>query len=279
MKPSLNFRGGERWWWHRPVAGFAARAFGSIRTPRQLRGRDILEAALAALGVALLLKLVVVDFCYVPSLSMAPTLLPGDYVFISRVAYAVGVPERLPLLGVRLPQEVRWWYRFPQRWDIIVLDFPGELSQPESPQYYIKRIVGLPGDTVGFAEDTLFINRTAYWLPGLREKRRRVVVPARGMVIPLSARTLPEWMPVLLREGLHIDVQRGTVYLDGQPSTEYRVRQDYVFVMGDNYRNSSDSRHWGVVPQSAIVGKAVAIYYSVDRNGQLRWSRLGRLLH
>ncbi len=234
-----------------------------------------------AVGIAFVLKVLVVDFCYVPSLSMAPTLLPGDYVFISRIAYAIGLSERLPLLGIRLPHEVRWWYRFPQRWDIIVLDFPGELGQahPEKPQYYIKRVVGLPGDTVGFSGDTLFINRTAYWLSGLREAPQRTIVPARGMLIPLSARTLPEWMPVLVREGVHVEVRHDTVYLDGRPSTEYRIRQDYVFVMGDNYRNSSDSRHWGVVPQSAIVGKAVAIYYSVDTEGRLRWSRLGRLLH
>lgn len=194
MHGESSARVAGRWWqvwrpYHSPrqIVRVVQRAEG----PPGLRGRDILEAAALAVVVALALKMLVVDFCYVPSLSMAPTLLPGDYVIVSKLAYALGFPERMPVLSLRLPREIRWWYRLPERWDVIVLDFPGQLGQsrPEIPQYYVKRVVGLPGDTLRFSGDTLWINRTAYLLPGMRETPRRIIVPAR-MAEPVDARDL-----------------------------------------------------------------------------------------
>lgn len=259
------------------VALFQRRCFPSARTQRPwLRGRDVLEAAGFALVVGLLLKAVVVDFCYVPSASMVPTLLPGDYVVVSRIAYAVGLPEQLPLLALRLPAELRWWYRSPQRWDVVVAEFPDSAGVVS---YYVKRVVGLPGDTLRFAGDTLVINRVAYWLPGMRERPRRIVVPYRGMVIPLSAASVPEWLPILQRDGASVVAAGDSVYIDGRPAEHYVVRHDHVFLMGDNYRASMDSRHWGPVPRRAIVGKAVMVYYSRAEDGRIRWNRIGTLLH
>jgi signal peptidase I len=284
MEARLSFRTGPlRWWrlWSVAVRNGKGAGPALPRPPRRLRGRDLVEALLAAVGVALLLKLFVVEFCRVPSASMMPTLLPGDYVVVSRVAYAVGLPARVPLTSVWLPVELRWWYRLPRRWDIVVLDFPGEAGQlhPPVPEYYIKRVVGLPGDTLRFAGDTLFINRVAYWLPGLQEKPRRSIVPYRGMELQISPQTLSEWLPVLLRDGAQVELRQGDVFINGQRQQRYVFRQNYLFVMGDNYRNSWDSRHWGLVPQSAIIGKAVLLYYSRDTNGHVRWNRIGRLLH
>ncbi len=251
------------------------------RSTAPVRWQDMLWAAVAAVAVALVLKTFVIDFSRVSSASMAPTLLPGDYVLISKVAYAIGLPSRLPLVGLLLPEGLRWWYRMPRRWDVVVLDFPGMPGQvrPDTPQYLLKRVVGLPGDTLRFNGDTLVINHTAYLLPGMQQKPQRLVVPYRGMRVQLSARTLSQWLPLLQREGRRVELRNDTVFLDGIPTTSYTVQQDYFFLMGDNYRTSWDSRHWGVVPQQVIVGKAVVIYYSRADNGRVRWNRIGHFLH
>ncbi len=284
MRGVLSLRLSHRWWssWAGRLSVPESRVvdprFGSARKP--LRWFDLLSAAGTAALVGVLLKVFVVDVSRVPSGSMVPALLPGDYVVVSRVAYGVGLPPRLPLLDVRLPTELRWWYRSPHRWDIVVLDFPGLPGQrhPDTPQYFIKRVVGLPGDTLWFAGDTLVINHTAYWLPGMREQPRRIVVPYRGMVLRLAPQTAEQWLSLLQREGVQVELRGGVVYRDGSPVDSYTVQQDYFFVMGDNYRTSWDSRHWGVVPRSAVIGKAVAIFYSRDENGRIRWARIGRLL-
>ncbi|MCS6966372.1 MAG: signal peptidase I [Candidatus Kapabacteria bacterium] len=285
MRFSINLRIAQRWWhsWQlsRSVVKPRRMVHHDFRSRGRLRGRDLFEAAALALLVGLLLKLLVVDFCRVPSGSMMPTLLPGDHVVVSRAAYAVGLPERLPFISVWLPVELRLWYRFPKRWDVIVIDFPGRPGQarPDTPQYYIKRVVGLPGDTLRFSGDTLIINRVAYWLPGLREPLRNLVVPYRGMTVPLSVASAAEWLPLVLRDGAQAEVRQDGVYINGQPAQSYVVRHDYVFVMGDNYRTSWDSRSWGVVPQGAIVGKAILVYYSRSEDGHTRWNRIGRFLY
>lgn len=285
MPRALHFRLGQRWWM--TCSGRLSVPKPRLLSPRRngprqpLRWIDLLSAAAVAAILGVLLKMFVVDFSRVPSGSMAPTLVPGDYVVVSKIAYAVGLPPRLPLLEVWLPGEMRWWYRMPHRWDIVVVDFPGLPGQqhPDTPQYLIKRVVGLPGDTLWFDGDTLIVNHTAYWLPGLQEPPRRIVVPYRGMRVHLSPETLQEWLPLLYREGFPVELRQGRLCHNGTPIDSYVVQQDHFFVMGDNYRTSWDSRHWGTVPQSAILGKAVAIYYSRDERGRVRWNRIGRLLH
>lgn len=282
MKASVSFRLGEQWQqvWSRSFSVAKLwKAMGRQPAPG-LRSRDVLQAAIVAGIVGLLLKVFVVDFCRVPSASMSPTLIPGDYVVVSKLAYAIGVPPRLPL-GVVLPAEWRWWYRLPQRWDVVVIDFPQVVGAAASDtvQYLIKRVVGLPGDTLRLSGDTLVINGTAYWLPGMQEPSASMVVPFRGMKLPLSAATASRWMPLLQRDGARVEIHSDTVYVNGAPSTTYTVCQDYVFVMGDNYRISWDSRHWGVVPRRAIVGKALLVYYSRAEDGRVRWNRIGHLLH
>jgi signal peptidase I len=224
----------------------------------------------------MLLKGCVVEMYWVPSGSMSPTLLPGDYVMVSKVAYALGLPERLPLPMLHLPWELRWWYRGIQRWDIVVFEFP----QSRELHYYLKRVVGLPGDTLRFSGDTLWIGTQGYLLPGLRESRHRVVVPYRGMVLELTPSVVEHFASVFAEEGVQVECRGDQVLLNSVPARTYTVRQDYYFVMGDNYELSFDSRHWGTVAQRRILGKALCIVYSRDTaTGSVRWTRIGRFLH
>ncbi|HTY58066.1 MAG TPA: signal peptidase I, partial [Bacteroidota bacterium] len=98
-----------------------------------------------------------------------------------------------------------------------------------------------------------------------------------GEVIGLREREAPRWEPLVSRDG-HACARTpgGLILIDGTPRTEYRVEQDYFFVLGDNRDESLDSRSWGFVPLESIVGRAIVVYWSVDPDSGIRWGRVGR---
>lgn len=117
---------------------------------------------------------------------------------------------------------------------------------------------------------------TDYWGP--------IVVPAKGMTIPINDETLTKYGPVIqyYEYNDNVKIADGKLEIDGQPITSYTFKQDYYFMMGDNRHNSEDSRFWGFVPADHIVGKALFIWMSIDPNGgilhKIRWGRLFNLI-
>ena len=103
-------------------------------------------------------------------------------------------------------------------------------------------------------------------------------IPAKGETLHLTMETLPFYRRVIeAYEGNNLEVKDGRIYINGVETTEYTVKMNYYWMMGDNRHNSIDSRYWGFVPEDHIVGKAQFIYYSIDKDhGKIRWNRMFR---
>lgn len=184
------------------------------------------------LALVLVLRSFLAEPFTIPSGSMLPTLQIGDYIVVNKYAYGL----RLPVLGTRIVD-----IGAPARGDILVFRFP---SKPSTS--YIKRVVGLPGDVVGYNEGILLLNGAE--VP-LSQTERQVLV--EGGVELLFRQRLGEHDFTIRR------VEGRTAF---PGDLQWTVPPGHYFVMGDNRDNSYDSRGWGFVPDGLIVGKAVYIW-------------------
>jgi signal peptidase I len=224
---------------------FAAVAVLEARTPEAERGGDgftisrdallrepaIMEWAgsfFPVLIVVLVLRSFIMEPFVIPSGSMIPTLEVGDYILVNKYAYGL----RLPVIGTKVVDIGE-----PQRGEVMVF-FP-----PHKDRYFIKRVVGLPGDLVQYSNKRLIINGE--------------VVPAE--VVGESPPEDP--LMLVVQEQLGVADHLIQVY-PGRRETvrEWRVPEGHYFMMGDNRDRSDDSRGWGFVPEANIVGKAVAVW-------------------
>ncbi len=251
----------------------------SIRSPSAKpvsRGRWLFENV-ASLGLALLIVFMVrssvVEAFKIPSGSMIPTLLIGDHIFVNKFAYGIKIPfsdvvTDHPIYVVKRDG--------PHRGDIIVFIYPKDESY-----YYIKRVVGVPGDKVELRNKVLYINGEV--------APRELINPTESEKI-LKSLDDPKYSPKSidiyhekLGEADHLIMNdRNNFMSENFPSTE--VPPDSLFVMGDNRDFSNDSRYWGFVPMKNVKGKAVVIWFSFwvsFQNGQygFRPDRIGTLLH
>jgi len=185
----------------------------------------------------------------IPSASMLPTLHIGDFILVNKFAYGI----RLPVINTKVLETGE-----PKRGDVLVFRFPQNTRVD-----YIKRVVGLPGDKVGYFNKTIYINGEA-----IEQQVQQKDVNLLGLV-PSRAELRVEQLGDIKHE-LLIDPDRSLV--EGEmvvPSGQY-------FVMGDNRDNSNDSRFWGTVPEQNLVGKAFFIWMSWNWNdGGIVWNRLG----
>ncbi|MBI5969541.1 MAG: signal peptidase I [Deltaproteobacteria bacterium] len=212
-----------------------------IKGKKKNTAREIAEAIVIALALALIIRAFVIQAFKIPSGSMEDTLLIGDQIIISKFAYGIQVPKpaMIEVLGVRVPffetKLYRAWGAL-ERGDVIVFRYPGDRDKD-----YIKRVVGLPGERVELKDRVIYING-AKW----DEKY-----------------------------GVHKGTQFGETAEKNINFGPYTVPDGQVFVMGDNRERSSDSRYWGTLPIYDIKGKAFIIYWSWDSGAS--WLRLRRL--
>ncbi|NNE59752.1 MAG: signal peptidase I [Woeseia sp.] len=190
----------------------------------------------------LLIVLVIRSFVFepfrIPSGSMMPTLLQGDFIFVTKYSYGL----RLPVIETKIVETGE-----PQRGDVAVFRLPSEPSVN-----YIKRVVGLPGDTIEYFNHQLTIN---------------------GELMPLSRGGEPAQFRELLGERSH-DI---LINNPGSRASEgvYVVPEGHYFMMGDNRDNSRDSRYINAIPETHLVGEAVRIWMHMDGLSWPRWERIG----
>jgi signal peptidase I len=201
--------------------------------------------------IVLLLRSFLVEPFRIPSGSMMPTLLNGDFILVNKFAYGL----RLPLLGTKLVE-----INEPARGDVVVFRFPGDPSVD-----YIKRVIGLPGDRVTYYRDRLTINGEPV------AQMNKGSYAGTGVAMSMSGVSLrQETIDGVVHDILE-DPRRYT------REGEYIVPEGEYFVMGDNRDNSNDGRFWGTVPEANLVGKAFLIWMNWDSvDGSITWGRLGQ---
>jgi signal peptidase I len=287
-------------------------------TPERMPGRRALSFArtiLFTILVAFLVKTFVVEAFRIPSGSMENTLLVGDFLVVNKLAYGLKTPRYVPLTNLAIPSLTIPSFGSVRRGDVVVFEYPGRRVEADGPDpvYYIKRCIGIPGDTVAIRSGDVFVGGRmvlppsfgkssfpgeSLWLDaGLGDRSGPVdgnnfgpiVVPRKGDVLVLASGSISRWTKLIEREHHTVEVHpSGAVLIDGVASTTYTVQHDYYFMLGDNRGNSLDSRFWGFVPEQNIVGEALMIYWSWDpedpgsglkeRVSKIRWSRVGTLI-
>jgi signal peptidase I len=188
----------------------------------------------------------------IPSSSMMPTLLIGDFILVNKFAYGV----RLPVLHTKVIPNGS-----PRRGDVAVFRFPENPSED-----YIKRVIGVPGDQVVYRAKRLFVNGQE--VPA--EPAGRYVGSGRG-----RDQTGAEVKTQQLDEAEFRILQNPVAFGAGEGS--WTVPDGHYFVLGDNRDNSLDSRFWGFVPEQNLVGRAFLVWMNWD--GGIDVGRLGTVIH
>lgn len=212
---------------------------------------EFLKTAVVAIILALIIRTFFLEPFNIPSSSMKPTLLVGDYLFVSKPAYGY---SRHSFPFSFAPIEGRIWDggREPRRGDVIVFKLPTNTSID-----YIKRIIGMPGDTVQVIEGELYINRRK--VPREPVKLREIEEGGRMVSVMEYLETLPGGVVHSIYEESDGEALDNT--------DEYVVPEGHYFAMGDNRDNSQDSRVQslvGYIPAENIVGRASFIFFSTN---------------
>lgn len=214
---------------------------------------DYAKAFFPVLAIVLVLRSFVAEPFRIPSNSMMPTLLSGDFILVNKFAYGL----RWPITNDKFIGTGE-----PERGDVVVFRPPHHPDQD-----WIKRVIGLPGDTVAYRDNTVYINGE-----------------------PLSYRTVGRYKGVgkgvemtgaqLRTEALpgrpHAVLERDELPFFIQGEGEWTVPEGHYFVMGDNRDNSEDSRFWGFLPEKQLRGEAFMIWMNFDRSaGGVDFNRIG----
>lgn len=243
----------DKWVW-RPGDDEAAQAGAAEKGPVAGAGggsglasfRRILVDYSRSFFPVLLFVLVIRSFIFepfrIPSGSMMPTLLQGDFIFVKKYAYGL----RLPVTETKILETGE-----PERGDVVVFRLPSDPSIN-----YIKRVVGLPGDELRYENHRLTIN---------------------GQPVQLSPH--PDATPLQPRFVEQLGDHEHEILITNPAYTRadgvYRVPAGHYFVMGDNRDNSRDSRFIDAIPESNLVGEAVRIWMHIDGLSWPRWDRIG----
>lgn len=185
------------------------------------------------LFVVFVLRSFIVEPFQIPSSSMVPTLQVGDYILVNKYTYGI----RLPVSRTKVVELGQ-----PQRGDVMVF-FPPHMNET----YYIKRVIGLPGDKVTYRDKRVYVNGE------LIDREEVAIAPGPNGRYRLGQESLGEAEFMMQVNEARRPVNFSVV-----------VKPGHYFMMGDNRDNSSDSRIWGQVPEKDIVGKAFAVWMHWD---------------
>tara|TARA_Y200000002_G_scaffold382617_1_gene400340 strand:- start:501 stop:1241 length:741 start_codon:yes stop_codon:yes gene_type:complete len=212
---------------------------------------DNVKTLVGALIIAILIRSFLFQPFYIPSSSMEPTLLVGDRIFVSKYIY--GYSKHSFPFSPDITNK-RFFSKSPKRGDLVVFKTPADNRTD-----YIKRLIGMPGDTIQFLNGNLYINDKKI----LRKQSKKKLVIRCGNFL-LKTNTYTETLPNGLQ---HLVVYKKNGSL--QNSKKFKVPLDHYFLLGDNRDCSKDSRYLksvGYVNELNLVGKAKVIFFSNDTN-------------
>ena len=266
------------------------------------------------IGLFIAMRVYVVDQFVIPTDSMRPTLIPGDYVIVNKLIAGAQIYDRLDFKdGDPLECHRTRGFRKVDHNDIVIFNFPINRRKYKIEfkinYVYGKRCIGLPGDTVEI-RNGYFKNNNYTGILGVEEEQRRLAETPDSLIahtvihaFPFDFRhygwTIKEFGPLYVpRQGgqvrldtvnfqlyrlvieyetgekLRVNAQR-QLTLGGKPIDHYTFQGNYYFFCGDHVLNSNDSRYWGFVPEEFIVGVVTRITCSRDKeSGEFRWDRL-----
>lgn len=203
--------------------------------------------------IVLILRSFIAEPFRIPSGSMMPTLLIGDFILVNKYDYGI----RLPVINKKIIANGT-----PERGDIAIFRYPEDPGIP-----FVKRIIGLPGDKYYYYNKALTIND--------KTVRQLEIGAYHGTG---SGKMMND---AVLNTELLGDVKYNILHLPHIPSQNITgtVPEGHYLVLGDNRDNSKDSRYWGYVPEANLIGKAFMIWMNWDRkNGGIDWDRIGTII-
>ncbi len=212
---------------------------------------DYSRSFFPVLLIVLILRSFIAEPFRIPSGSMMPTLLHGDFILVNKFTYGL----RLPVLHNKV-----WANNLPERGDVAVFRYPKNPSLD-----YIKRVIGLPGDRLEYRDKTIYVNGEAMEQVDLGT----YIGKGRDSAMSGSNKRQENLNPV--EHEMLINDRRLSI------DSSWTVPDDHYFVMGDNRDNSNDSRVWGMVPEQNLVGRAFMIWMNWDiSEGQFAFRRIGK---
>jgi signal peptidase I len=291
-KPEPNGAGGR---------GAAAEGAVTHGPPRSVL-REYFESLVVTAIMAIFGMTFVVQAVKVPTGSMQNTILIGDHLLVNKFIFAPG-----PVVPFLPQREIR-------RGDVIVFKYPGKYqgeerfrdsgiddTAPNNLPYktnYVKRVIGLPGDRVEVRDTQVFINGQPleeHVIPAHNPPSNDPDTPEDENGAPLTVLDPPPPAPADAAYGVYVEPQQHAASRRPVEGEKFDVPGGHYFVMGDNRDNSQDSRFWGYVPRSAIIGRAMFVYWSFDESAprseltppfnyvadflnNTRWGRTGTLV-
>jgi signal peptidase I len=224
-----------------------------------------------------LLRSFVAEPFRIPSSSMRPTLAVGDYILVNKFAYGL----RLPIIEKKI-----FPLGSPRHGDVVVFRYPLEPSED-----YIKRVVGLPGDTVVYRDRKLTVNGqplpqerdgTYSWIENQRfittEQYKETAYNGTEPRTHLVAED-PQQPAVVMGNVRNFPGRDNCEYNDAENGFTCHVPAGQYFMMGDNRDMSDDSRYWGFVPDENLRGKAFFIWFNWDDITSMAFKRVGSVIH
>lgn len=214
---------------------------------------DLCYALFPVLLFVLLFRSFVFEPFRIPSSSLEPSLLIGDFILVNKFDYGL----RLPVFKTKFISIGE-----PKRGDIIVFRYPSDPSKD-----YVKRVIGIPGDHIYYHDKVIYVNN--------QEISQKLIQFAND-----THSSEDDSVPIMLKEESLFGITHKIYQRPDAVAQDYEgiVPANSYFVMGDNRDDSNDSRSWGFVPEENIIGKAVLIWFSWDSNSNnhIRWHRLGK---
>ena len=252
---------------------------------------QIKSLSLTAIAI-IFISAAIIEASIVPTPSMERTILIGDRLLINKFIFGASSPTYIPFTNIELPYVRLPAIREPERNEILVFRFPGEVGELKNDniEFWVKRCIGIPGDIIEIRNKIIFVNDLRFPIPtnilydnkpikqeGIKsagiypvsskwneDNYGPIKIPKKGDKISLNLSNISIWEDLINREVQRkaVMVKNKKIFIDGKRSDSYTVKKNYYFMMGDNRDDSYDSRHWGFVPRDNIVGKPLIIFWS-----------------